>query len=67
MMVAMEVAMAILTASWLSTPRLVRIQVMKGTSTMPPPTPSRPAMKPPSRPSMASWAIVSVRESWREL
>ena len=56
-MVAMEVAMAILTARSADTPRPVRIKVMNGTSNMPPPMPSKPARKPVHRPSKASSAI----------
>ena len=58
-MVAMEVAIAILTARPGSTPCLLRMWVRKGTSTMPPPMPSRPARKPVPRPSRASSAIKS--------
>ena len=54
MMVAIDVAMAILTDSPALTPRAARMAEMKGTMTMPPPTPSKPARKPAPRPSSAS-------------
>ena len=56
-MVAMEVAMAILTAKLSPTPRWVNATVMKGTMIMPPPMPSRPARKPVASPSRASSTI----------
>ncbi|MDT4878681.1 hypothetical protein FQZ97_1142960 [compost metagenome] len=57
MMVAMEVAMAILIARSGVTPRPERITVMKGTMIMPPPMPSRPARKPVHRPRATSSAM----------
>jgi hypothetical protein len=57
MMVAIDVAMAILTARSASTPRCESMKVMKGTITMPPPMPSRPAKKPVQIPSVASSRI----------
>ncbi len=42
-MVAIDVAIAIFTAMAEATPCADRISVMKGTSSMPPPMPSRPA------------------------
>ena len=56
MMVAIEVAMAILTARSAGTPRWPRMMVMKGTISMPPPMPSSPARKPVPTPSTASSA-----------
>lgn len=53
-MVAIEVAMAIFTAMSPGTPRWLMMMVMKGTSTMPPPMPSSPAMKPPKVPRHSS-------------
>ena len=52
--VAIEVAMAIFTASAPSTPRLVKITVRKGTINMPPPMPSKPARKPVQAPSSSN-------------
>ena len=57
MMVAMEVAMAIFTASPGATPRAPRMADRKGTMIMPPPMPSRPARKPVASPSKASSTI----------
>ena len=57
MMVAIEVAIAILTARSGDTPRPLRMMVRKGTMIMPPPMPSRPARKPVPRPSRASSRI----------
>ena len=57
MMVAIEVAIAIFTARSAGTPRWPRMIVMKGTISMPPPMPSRPARKPVPTPSTASSAI----------
>ena len=57
MMVAMEVAMAILIDRSGATPRPERITVMKGTMIMPPPMPSRPARKPVHRPRATSSAM----------
>ncbi len=54
MMVAMEVAIAIFTASSGPRPRWPRIRVMKGTMIIPPPMPSSPARKPVARPSATS-------------
>ena len=51
MIVAIEVAIAILMASPGAKPLCVRMKVMNGTCIMPPPTPSRPARKPVHRPS----------------
>ena len=59
MMVAMDVAMAALTARSGAMPRLVRMAVMNGTMIMPPPMPSRPARKPVHRPRAASSTIRS--------
>ena len=56
MMVAIEVAIAIFTARSDATPRWPRMIVMKGTISMPPPMPSRPARKPVPTPSRASSA-----------
>ena len=53
-MVAMEVAMAILTERSGLTPRCDKMKVMNGTINMPPPMPSRPAKKPVPKPSRAS-------------
>ena len=55
-MVAIEVAMAIFTASGGATPRPLRMKVRKGTIIMPPPTPSSPARKPAVMPSASSSA-----------
>ena len=49
-MVAMAVATAIFSARPASTPRLLKITVRKGTISMPPPMPSRPARKPVQQP-----------------
>jgi hypothetical protein len=54
MMVAMEVAIAILTARSGPTPRADMMMVMNGTISMPPPMPSSPARKPVPMPSRAS-------------
>jgi uncharacterized membrane protein YfcA len=53
-MVAMDVAMAILTAISGAAPRALMISVRKGTITMPPPIPSRPAKKPDTTPKATS-------------
>ena len=58
-MVAIEVAMAIFTASAGSTPRRDSMKVTKGTIIMPPPTPSRPARKPTTPPSSSNSAASS--------
>ena len=57
MMVAMEVAIAILTARSGPTPRPDKMTVMNGTITMPPPMPSNPAKNPVPKPSRASSTI----------
>jgi len=57
MMVAMDVAMAILTAKSALTPWSPNMRVRKGTMTMPPPMPRSPAKKPVSRPNAASSAM----------
>ena len=59
-MVASEVAIAMWMVSSGAKPRAVKIIVMKGTSTMPPPMPSSPAAKPPKVP-IASSARIRVR------
>jgi hypothetical protein len=56
MIVAIEVAIAILIARASGTPFFDRMMVMKGTCIMPPPTPSMPARKPVHRPSATSSA-----------
>ena len=53
-MVAMAVATAIFSARPGSTPRLLKITLRKGTISMPPPMPSRPARKPVQQPSNSS-------------
>ena len=53
-MVAIEVAIAILTASSESTPRPAKMTETKGTMTIPPPRPSKPAKKPVAVPKAAS-------------
>jgi hypothetical protein len=50
MIVASEVAIAMCTISAGGNPCAVKIIVTNGTSTMPPPTPSKPAEKPPYTP-----------------
>lgn len=57
MIVAMEVAMAIFTDRSGDTPWFVKMMVMNGTISMPPPIPNKPARKPVPRPSRASSAI----------
>jgi len=57
MMVAIEVAMAILMDRSTDTPRWLRMAVMKGTMIMPPPMPNKPAKNPVQRPKRASCAI----------
>ena len=57
MIVAMDVAMAILTARSGATPRWDMMMVMKGTINMPPPMPSKPARKPVPMPRSASSTI----------
>jgi hypothetical protein len=54
MIVAIEVAIAILTDKSGATPRWAMMKVRKGTSNMPPPMPSKPAKKPVAVPSTAS-------------
>src|SRR5438552_6290291 len=54
MMVAIDVAIAILTARSGATSRCDRMNVMNGTMIIPPPMPSSPARKPVAMPSRAS-------------
>src|SRR3546814_7423088 len=54
MITAMDVAIAILTVSSLSTPWEENMKVRKGTRTMPPPIPRSPARKPLPIPSRSS-------------
>ena len=56
-MVAIEVAIAIFSASSAPTPCAARMAEVNGTRIIPPPMPSSPAMKPPSNPSSASRAM----------
>ena len=56
-MVAIDVAMAILTARSGGTPRADMMSVMKGTISMPPPMPSNPARKPVPSPSATNSTI----------
>jgi hypothetical protein len=67
MMVASAVAIAMCTTTSCGKPRAVKIIVMKGTSTMPPPMPSRPAANPPALPITSSARISnqSIRRPWR--
>jgi len=65
MMVAMEVAIAILTARSALTPLLDKRMVRKGTMIMPPPMPSKPARKPVQMPSVASSRITCNCRSMR--
>ena len=64
MIVAIDVAMAILTARLSSTPRCDNKMVRNGTITMPPPIPNKPAKKPVQMPSVASsiksWGWMSI-------
>ena len=55
-MVAIEVAIAIFTASPGAMPRWLKISVKNGTINMPPPTPSSPAKKPVQAPSSSNSA-----------
>ncbi len=57
MIVAIDVAIAILTVRSEATPCLPRMKVINGTISMPPPIPSSPARKPEPRPSKASSRI----------
>ena len=57
MIVAIDVAIAILTVRSDATPCLPRMKVINGTISMPPPIPSSPARKPEPRPSKASSRI----------
>jgi len=57
MMVAIDVAIAILTARSAVTPTDERMRVMNGPISMPPPIPSRPAKKPVARPRAANSKI----------
>ena len=53
-MVAMDVAMATLTATSACTPRELNMAVRNGTITMPPPMPSNPAKKPEPSPKASN-------------